>query len=323
MKSRRLVFDTRAAAWKVASQMRGMREFAIDWMRYRTYSSPTRVFDRSELGSDQLECQVTKEYHRIEKGLSLPAPRRPFGAEPKERLEALLPAHRGSVNGPDFSDNHSAEYEGLARQALVALEDWNESGIINDAISPLLSSITDFSGLDPELAAELFTSRRSIRDFSDRPVAREKIADFVEIASNTPSVCNRQPWRVRIYSGQRVQEILALHNGSAAFAMTIPHLAIVTVRTGLFSGSGERNQRWIDGGLFAMSLVWAAHSLGLGTCMLNWSRSNADTAKLRRVTSIREDEDVIVLIGFGYSAEETRVARSERRGSKQILIFED
>ncbi len=41
---------------------------------------------------------------------------------------------------------------------------------------------------------EWLNQRRSIRDFSDRPVSREVIANIIKSASTAPSGANKQPW---------------------------------------------------------------------------------------------------------------------------------
>jgi Nitroreductase len=42
---------------------------------------------------------------------------------------------------------------------------------------------------------ELMAQRRSVREFSDRPVPREVIADAIRTAGTAPSGANRQPWQ--------------------------------------------------------------------------------------------------------------------------------
>ena len=42
---------------------------------------------------------------------------------------------------------------------------------------------------------ELMAQRRSVREFSDRPVPRELIADAIRTAGTAPSGANRQPWQ--------------------------------------------------------------------------------------------------------------------------------
>ena len=54
-------------------------------------------------------------------------------------------------------------------------------------------------GVSPEEAArrfqEIMQQRRSVRQFSDRPVSRETIEWLVRAAGSAPSGANKQPWR--------------------------------------------------------------------------------------------------------------------------------
>jgi iodotyrosine deiodinase len=53
--------------------------------------------------------------------------------------------------------------------------------------------------IPPEEAARAFyecmSKRRTVRDYSDRPVSRETIEWIVRAATTAPSGANRQPWR--------------------------------------------------------------------------------------------------------------------------------
>ena len=42
---------------------------------------------------------------------------------------------------------------------------------------------------------DLIKHRKSVRNFSDRPVEREKILMCLEAARLAPSACNSQPWK--------------------------------------------------------------------------------------------------------------------------------
>jgi nitroreductase len=46
------------------------------------------------------------------------------------------------------------------------------------------------------------TSRRSVRAFLDKPVAREDIERILEVAARAPSGTNTQPWKVYVLTGQ-------------------------------------------------------------------------------------------------------------------------
>lgn len=60
------------------------------------------------------------------------------------------------------------------------------------------------------------TSRRSIRAYLPRAVAREDILQILQVAGRAPSGTNTQPWKVYVLEGERKQElssaILAIHN---------------------------------------------------------------------------------------------------------------
>ena len=67
-------------------------------------------------------------------------------------------------------------------------------------------------GVPPEEAArafcEVMAKRRTVREFSDRPVSRETIEWIVRAAGTAPSGANKQPWRfVCVSDPERKREI--------------------------------------------------------------------------------------------------------------------
>lgn len=285
-------------------------EYLKDFRRYRSAATPSDRHAGPSLRGTQLECQITKDYHRVEKGLSLSNPKRPFGSEVARRLDLLVPI---AAADPDSA------YVGYARDAQRALASWNAGEGVDDIVSPLKPG--EISPVDPELLTHLFESRHSIRNFSaERPVDVELLRQATGLALSTPSVCNRQAWRVHYFHGDDVPSVLKYQNGNSGFTKSVPCVAVVTVDSRLFAGPEERNQVWIEGGLFSMSLVLALHGLGLGTCMLNMSVRNHKADSLRAAFSIPEHENVIMMIAIGYPGSDLRVARSPRRALGDVHV---
>ncbi|WP_197515729.1 nitroreductase family protein [Arthrobacter sp. U41] len=291
----------------VKTRLTQRRESILDRRRYERFSAPDDSAASVRLSDRQLETQLTKDYHRVEKGLALNDPRRPFGAAVLGRLDMLLPL--ADARGVDD------EYVAYARSARVALLDWNESGAVSAEVSPVRDDV------EREIGAEgFFASRRSIRDFDPRPVPEGLLTEAVRLAIHTPSVCNRQSWRVRFYTdADDKASVLSYQNGNAGIG-DVPVVALVTVDARLSAGVGERNQPWIEGGLFSMSLVWALHSLGVDSCMLNMSQPNNVTTALRAKMGIPEYELIIMQIAVGYGRDGHRVARSPRRATSEVMI---
>ncbi|MBT9455300.1 MAG: nitroreductase family protein [Burkholderiaceae bacterium] len=167
-----------------------------------------------------------------------------------------------------------------------------------------------------------FAQRYSVRQFAAEPVQAELIEQAVRMAQKTPSVCNRESGTVFVVTDKaRMAELMALQNGNRGFGDQAGALMIITSRQDTFLSAGERYQAWIDGGLFAMSLIYALHSLGLGTCCLNWSVEPQADRALKAASGIPTDHAVIMMLALGHLPDEFRVANSPRRPLTEVLHY--
>lgn len=285
------------------------KEFEIDQKRFLRYSTPKDSLYQTA----KLECefltQIDRDVHRVEKGLALRSPKRPFGKDLQARLEYLL------AKSPI---RNTATRNSLSR-AIEDLDSWNSGGEASEESAPVYQpyNIPTVSELE-----NFFLSRKSLRVFSSKPVTRDLITLAVDLARNSPSVCNRQSWRVyAIDQADLLADVLPLQNGNESFRSEIKMALIITSDLNKFSGAGERNQVWIDGGLFSMSLAWALHGLGLGTCMLNWSVSNSQSDKLRSTAGIGANEEIMMLMAVGHPEANIRYARSAKKSTGEILFW--
>lgn len=163
-------------------------------------------------------------------------------------------------------------------------------------------------------------SRASVREYAATPITREEVEAVVRGAMATPSVCNRQGYRAHFTVERAVIDAaLACQNGNRGFGERVPGLFVVTSDLGIFSGPSERNQAFVDGGLFAMSLMLSLHAHGFGSCPLNWSASYRQDQRLRQAVSIPAAEAIVMMISFGHYAPDTRAAGSRRYPLDHVL----
>ena len=54
--------------------------------------------------------------------------------------------------------------------------------------------------------------------------------------------------------------------------------------------AGERNQGWFNAGLVAMNFVNALHSLGIGSCFVQFGNSNQEEKDLKKLLNINKSE---------------------------------
>lgn len=292
---------------------------------------------RSDVNQRKLQGHILRLSHALEKGAVLPAPRPGFGlVKMVEICQAIdLGASRWGVGAAEkigFSTVCSilAIHEGQAIKGVAPIKTRLEE--LSRKFPGLLISDTDKPGIHhiskqtllqalPKNPEQFFFTRSSVRQFGPRSdfdplVIRRAVA----IAQKTPSVCNRQLGRVYVFDKQDdVIRLLSFQDGNSGFGSDASALAVVTTDISGMYKTGERNQAYVDGGLFAMSLVYACHSLGLGTCMLNWSQTAYKDSQFRKICVIPESEIIITMIAIGPLPDDIVVARSPRLPLDAVL----
>jgi len=311
------------------SWIRFQREVFLDGCRYL---SATPWGPVGKYGRCHFESDIVRRYHVIEKGLCMPDFRPRFGISTVIQLSALLEKWYQSE---DLSSEPNQQIE-AAVEVLAAYHQRHEDmGIdVSDLIDlHLIRNVRRCVGgkggvmpyridssSDRKSFVRVIRSRSSVRTFVQGKVPEQSVVKTaVETAISSPSVCNRQSWRVHCFTGAKAQAVLALQNGNRGFGHMIPLVMVVTSDMRSFTTSVERNQPWIDGGMFAMTLLLGLHGEGLGAVPLNWSVHNTTDSLLRQVAGIPDYQRVIMLIGCGYPEEGCLVTRSQRRPCDEVV----
>lgn len=161
---------------------------------------------------------------------------------------------------------------------------------------------------------EAIMARRSIRQYKDIPVGREKLLKLAECGINAPNAMNKQEWEVRIIDSQEyfdgVTEVMkkempsfartddpkfrnGFRNAMAAIAIACP--------------DDESGMLMQNVGLMSENICLAAYSLGLGTCIMGGpamflTSSEAAKPYLDRL-GFSEGYKLRVVIAVGYPDE--------------------
>lgn len=297
-----------------------------DKVRYLKYA----YIGVPRLNVDTLGSLIVKDAHRLEKGLSLPNFRRGFGENVIRRLIDNLRlfnrrygcnefSYKYGVNAlQSYSDAHNSDNNLTVELCKQFLKDEKEKARLNVGVD---SQTRDVFFSDTSSSFRAFNkSRRSARNFTGETVEKDLIKQAVDMAKYAPSVCNRQSARVH-FSNRKADmfELLKLQNGNRGFGQDLGAVLVITSKISTFEGAGERNQMYIDGGIFLMNILHALHFLEVGACALNWSVKSSVDKKCRTVCNIPEDEVIISFIGIGYVPEKFDIACSPRLPENDIL----
>lgn len=319
---------TRFKAWKEYWYGLVVRSFIngfYDTRRFlRVCNSKQRVGEMTRSAADS---HMMRTMHSLEKGLAMPAPTPDFGTQKAVNLKADADSyavahgenriHALALSVLDsflkYRRASQAPIENLECDELVAAADRVTAG----AREVTREEVWTAAKIDFEKFA---LSRSSVRIFDERPVDREDLVRAVSIALKSPSVCNRSCGRVYLATRADVIARMLEHQGGAkGFGKRARALFVVVADMSAFYKSGERYQGWIDGGLFAMSLNYALHSMGYGVCMLNWSKDGREDARFRKEFGIPDSHLVVMMMAVGHLPETFKVAVSPRPVTEEVI----
>ena len=203
-----------------------------------------------------------------------------------------------------------------ASQALIMKAEDDDGGVLSASSvrEPLPETNRDRKFID------VVFGRRSIRNFIDAPVDDEDIRRAVKIAQQAPSVCNRQAPRVHQFEDpDAIRASLDLQGGFKGYEMP-PRLLLVTTDLTAFLSPNERNQGFVDGGLFMMGLLLGLEQVGLGACPLNTALSLNRENGIRKILDIPKTEIFISFIAVGHFDSSVLTPRSKRIPIDDVLV---
>ncbi len=161
----------------------------------------------------------------------------------------------------------------------------------------------------------LIMERRSIRNFKPDPLPAELVNVLRDAALSSPSGMNKQPWQFHFITNSAligrlsqtaldtfrregnqavVDRITARHTSLFYGA---PLLVIITAPAGGFAG--------IDVGIATQTIVLAAQSLGLGSCIIGLASASftgSEGAEMARQIEMPAGYEFAISIAIGYPA---------------------
>lgn len=202
---------------------------------------------------------------------------------------------------------------------------------------------------------ETILNRRSVRNFSDKPISRETLETVMEMAMHAPSPMNNQPWNFKVITSRKIIDTIAeevkkeaesvgdlVARGSRAeyrrylkdalFFKSAPAVIIVSMKPmnsdarghlwglpGFFKDEIEARGDILCVGAACQNIMLAAESLGLGSCMMLYPLIANKT--VRPMLDIRDPWKVMCYIPVGYNAYKSKNEKPKRRNIDRVVTF--
>jgi nitroreductase len=282
---------------------------------------------------DKIKGSLIMNYHVIEKGLTMPQTRLGFGYTQIRVLLNLIKKYDQKQY-----PRHDATYLYCHKILKEYVRFHNEHNFPIDASlsTEIDKAVSTVEGL--ECASQLtfqrndyfkhchanigdfLTSRYSVRNYIAKEISDETILKCVQLASKSPSSCNRQPVRAYFVRNEQIkQEVLSLQSGNRGFGHLANIIIVITCKIDFYQDFTERHELALNAGMFSMSLLLALHNHEIAACPLNWSVKPEKDKKLKEVLNIPDSEMINLIISCGYTPDEFQVACSPRDNAADLF----
>lgn len=164
--------------------------------------------------------------------------------------------------------------------------------------------------------------RRSVRWFEQKKVPRNLIEKAFEAALQSPSACNRQPFRFHVFDDcDLLNKVVSIPGGTKGYGHNIPCFILVIGQQRAYFDERDRHVIYIDGSLAAMSFAFALETLGLSSCMINWPDVEEYEQEMAAFANLDFDERVIMCIACGWPNNKIEVPYSHKKPVNELVTY--
>ncbi|MFL3653305.1 MAG: nitroreductase family protein [Pseudoalteromonas sp.] len=292
--------------------------------RVKYYQSLEKIEDSCVL--------LRRNIHRLEKGLIMQPRRDVFGkAFIGETVDAFVLAAKQNAlkesEGNWFNDVLSKYFEVVSSSLEIdsARKKYEsvcqESKILNRAKSiPYARESIKETNISFEQLEVLYKQRRSIRWYEDKAVDISLINKAVDIATQAPSACNRQPFKFHtVMNKDKVKKVADCAMGTTGFSHNLQTIIAVVGDLSAYPAERDRHVIYIDGSLVTMQLMLALETLGLSTCAINWPDIETREKMLDELLGLNKHERTIMLLAVGYADPKGGIPFSQKKNCSDLI----
>lgn len=164
---------------------------------------------------------------------------------------------------------------------------------------------------------EMYDRRKSVREFADRPVEKEKLGRLLTTLNRAQSAANRQPWHFIVAENKGREALNEAVTKDCFRKAPLIIAACADPSQAWVRKTDNVNYAWVDVSIAITEMIGAATAEGLGACWI----ASLDPAQVRKALSIPENMDVVALIAIGYPTAELVREEKSRKPLGDIIHY--
>ena len=162
---------------------------------------------------------------------------------------------------------------------------------------------------------ESIQKRRSIREYTDQPVATSTLREIVRAGTWAPSGLNNQPWRFVLVTDQTIRFKLAEQTRYSHIVKAAPALIVVFLDLSAMYNEVKDHQAI---GACIQNMLLAVEELELGAVWLGEILNQKN--QVNDILAIDENLDLMAVIAIGHPSHHTQ--SSKRKDINSVIIKE-
>ena len=166
------------------------------------------------------------------------------------------------------------------------------------------------SGLSSSSGPVDSKTRRSVRQYEDRPVSKEIIEDIVDCGRLAATAINIQPWKFVVVQDADMRKKIAATTDYGKFIAQAPVCIVVFCE--------DVKYYLEDGSAATQNILNAAHAHGLGACWVAGDKK-AYAPKMAEMLGMPANHKLVSLISLGYPAQ---TPSPSKKPLSQVIVWE-
>lgn len=138
-------------------------------------------------------------------------------------------------------------------------------------------SLKKYGNESIDILDDIIKGRRSVRSFKEKDIDKGVLDRILEAGLWAPSGCNRQTIEYLVLDAEDdVRFCQRLAGEGHSFPREAPVCVVVLVDPRSYALPAQRHMAYLEGGATVQNMLLSAHSMGLGSCWLFWSKRSPE-----------------------------------------------
>lgn len=164
---------------------------------------------------------------------------------------------------------------------------------------------------------ELYDRRKSVREYQDRPIEKEKMERLLTALSRAQSAANRQPWHFIVVEKKERAELDAVFTKEGFRGAPVVIVACADPREAWVRKTDKVNYAWVDVTIAITEMIGAATAEGIGSCWI----ASLEAERVKRILGIPPQIEIVGIIALGYPATELKREEKARKPIREIIHY--